>query len=123
MAARTSSSGLPIGGGVQDVTAGTTQTQAGATPTTAGNIRCTTGNANDGIALPRADFPTQVNQEVLVQNLSAVALKVYPYLDPVDGASGGTIDGGGANAALTHAASTTRKYVCTAKNTWKSVLT
>lgn len=116
------STGLPVGT-YGAVTAGTTQTQAGATATTTSNVAVTTGNASDGVALPRADKACHVGGEVLVQNLSAVALKVYPYYDTTDGASGGTIGAGGANAAFAHAASTTRKYVCTAINTWQSILT
>lgn len=108
-----------------DITAGTTQTQAGATPLTGVINRVTTGNANDGVGLPRGSEVQGVDGAIIVTNLSAVALKVWPFFDtlasPAAG-DGSTIDGGAANAFFTHAASTTRIYSLTAKGVWKSAL-
>lgn len=114
-----------------EATAGTTQTQAGATPLTKAVNKVTTGVAGDGVALPYAGGPAQVGQTVIIKNESAtLAMNVYPYHGTrhADGTlaaaapSGGTIDGGAANAALSHAAAVARMYVCTAINTWKSIL-
>jgi hypothetical protein len=117
------STGLPVLGVMADATAGTTQTQAGSTALTGAINRVTTGNANDGVNLPRGDFPSDLNGAIIVTNLSANALKVYPNYITADAAGdGSTIDGGAANAAITHAASTTRLYSLTANKTWKSVL-
>lgn len=120
---RQTSTGLPVLGPMADATAGTTQTQAGSTALTGAINRVTTGNANDGVNLPRGDFPSDKDGAIIVVNLSAVALKVYPNYIAADAAGdGSTIDGGGANAAATHAASTTRIYSLTANKTWKSAL-
>lgn len=117
-----SPTGLPVTS-LADQTAGTTQTQAGSVAATAFVNRVTTGNASDGVNLPRADFPGAIGQTVIICNLSAVVLKVYPFYDTVAAAGdGSTIDGGGANAALSQAASIARIYVCTALKTWKSAL-
>jgi hypothetical protein len=121
--------GFPVNSFGEPV-AGTTQTQVGATALTKAINKVTTGNANDGVALPYAGGPAQVGQSVLVKNESAVILKVYPYHGTKNAngelasaaASGGTIDGGAADAALSQAASVARLYVCTAINTWKSIL-
>ena len=128
---KTSPTGLPLHS-LQGVTAGTTQTQAGATAMSKTVVQVTTGNASDGVALPRADKATCVGQSMIVKNLSAVALKVYPYYTTSatvdDGSAYGgkiAVDGGalGAeNVFAAHAASVTRLYVCTAINTWVSVL-
>jgi hypothetical protein len=116
------STGLPKLG-MGDATAGLTQTQAGATALTKAVNRVTTGNANDGVALTRGDYANDVDGTIIVTNLSAVALKVYPFYDANTAAGdGSTIDGGSANAAITHAASTTRIYTLTALKTWKSAL-
>lgn len=117
------STGLPVLGVMADATAGTTQTQAASTALTGAINRVTTGTANDGVNLPRGDFPTDINGAIIVTNLSANALKVYPnYITADSAGDGSTIDGGAANAAITHAASTTRLYSLTANKTWKSVL-
>ena len=105
--------------------AGTTQTQAGATPLTKAINAVTTGNANDGVGLPRGDFPNGQDGTIIITNLSAVALKVWPFYDtlasPAAG-DGSAIDGGAANAFFTHPASTTRAYTLTANKTWTSTL-
>lgn len=116
------STGLPILGTRATATAGTTQTQAGATAVTGFLNGVTTGVANDGVFLPRADMANQVGQTLIIVNRSAAILKVYPYYDATDGASGGTVDGGAANAAINQAASTTRMYTLNSKNTWVSEL-
>jgi hypothetical protein len=116
------STGLPVLT-MADATAGTTQTQAGSTAVTGFVNRVTTGNANDGVNLPRGDFPNDKDGTLIIVNLSAVALKVFPNYITADAAGdGSTIDGGAANAAITHAASTTRIYSLTANKTWKSAL-
>lgn len=105
------------------ITAGTTQTQAGGTLITKGIQKVTTGNANDGVLLPRADTNNSIGQAVVVSNLSANIVKVYPFYDTTSStASGGTVDGGAANAALSQAASIARIYVCTGINIWVSAL-
>lgn len=109
-------------------TAGLTQTQAGATPLTGAVNQVTTGNANDGVGLPRADAGTTggaggncVNGAIIVENVSAVALKVWPFYDTVAAAGDGSaIAGGAANAFFSQAASTTYMYVCTAAKTWRA---
>lgn len=111
--------GITIG----TATAGTTQTQAGATLLTKGVNKVTTGNANDGVMLPRADTNNSIGQAVIISNLSANIVKVYAFYDTVSStASGGTVDGGSANAALSQAASIARMYVCTGINIWVSAL-
>ena len=104
-------------------TAGTTQTQVGATPLVKPLNAVTTGNANDGVGLPRGDYPNDIDGTIIVTNLSALALKVWPFYDTVAAAGDGSaIDGGAANAFFTHAASTTRAYTLTANKTWTSTL-
>lgn len=100
-------------------TAGTTQTQVGATALTKGVTKVTTGTANDGVALPKADTNNVIGAAIVVENTSAAILKVYPYYDSSSStASGGTVDGGAADAAFSQPASSTYLYVATAKDTW-----
>lgn len=80
--------------GTAAVTAGTTQTQAGATALTGMLNVVTTGNANDGVRLPAAG----VGAMCTIVNGSNAALKIYPP-------SGGALNGGTADAAVTLAAS------------------
>lgn len=93
-------------------TAGTTQTQAGATALTKLVTFVTTGNANDGVALPTGKL---AGEFVIVSNVSANALKVYPY-----NASGGAINNGSANAAYVQAASVGGAYLSLGDNNWVS---
>lgn len=95
-------------GGVASATAGTTQTQAGATALTGAVNLVTTGNANDGVVLPSDRTSGDV---VYVVNLSNVALKVYP-------SSGGALNGGTADAAITMRARTTAVCVSTTGDNW-----
>lgn len=114
--ANESSHGFPTST-YQSATAGTTQTQAGATPITASDVVVTVGTANDGVALPRADHPTHIGTSVIVQNTHATAaMNIYPFAG-----SGGTIDGGAANAAKSLPALTTHKFICAGKDTWRSI--
>ena len=59
----------------QTATASTTQTQAGGTKITANAVAVTTANANDAVTL----FKGQTGSEVMLANLSANALGVFPY--------------------------------------------
>ena len=121
MSTHQSAADFPKLGGLQALTAGTTQTQAGATQITAPFAKVTTGNANDGVGLPRADFPNRIDQVVIVSNQSAVALRVYPAYISADAAGDGSqIDGGGANVFFAQPASSTYAYVQTAHKTWVS---
>lgn len=101
------------------ITAGTTQTQAGATAIASPVVLVTTGNANDGVILPSGSNPTNYGMCVIVKNLSAAALKVYPQ-------SGGNINNASAagttDAAFAHTASLTFMYVLTGVDVWKAVL-
>lgn len=120
MSLHKSSPGFPKLGGIQTATAGTTQTQAGATAITKPIVAVTTGNANDGVSLPRGDYQGAVDQCVIVENKSAVILKVYPFYDTVAAAGdGSTVDGGAANAAFSQPASTTYIYSLDSRKTWK----
>jgi hypothetical protein len=110
------------------VTAGTVQTQAGSTPLTGAINAVTTGTASDGVCLPRADAGTTggaggncLDGAIIVENLSANALKVYPFYDTVAAAGDGSqINAGGANTFFSQGASTTYMYVCTAAKTWRA---
>lgn len=93
------------------ITAGTTQTQAGATRIKSRLVLVTTGNASDGVRLPPADY----GEFVVIVNLSAAALKVYP--DTSD-----KLNGGSANAASAHAASKMGLYIATGKENWYSLI-
>lgn len=99
-------------GGYAAVTAGTTQTQAGATALTGAVNAVTTGNANDGVLLPTG---MAAGDQVVVANLSAVALNVYP-------STGGAINGGSANAAKALAANMAGLYISTGNSNWVAVL-
>lgn len=77
------------------VTAGTTQTQAGATAVTGDVTTVTVGVANDGVILPKT---LKRGDMIAIRNASANAGKLYP-------ASGGTLNGGSANASIALAAS------------------
>lgn len=79
-----------------------TQTQAGALALLADYNVVTYTTAGDGVLLPVAAPST-----VVVVKAGATAGKVYP-------ANTGTIDGGGAGAAVTPTASKASLYLCTA---------
>lgn len=95
-------------GGSASVTAGTTQTQAGATAITGAVNLVTTGNADDGVVLPAERVAGDV---VYIVNLSAAVLKVYP-------STGGALNGGSANAAISMRANTTAVCVNTGSDNW-----
>jgi hypothetical protein len=99
-------------GGYATATAGTTQTQAGATALTGAINVVTTGNASDGVKLPTE---MGVGDIVIIVNISAVALNVYP-------ATGGAINGGTANAAKALAANMSGEYICLGSDNWGAVL-
>lgn len=109
-------------------TAGLTQTQAGSVALTGAINQVTTGNANDGVNLPRADAGATggaggncVDGTIIVENVSAVILKVYPFYDTVAAAGDGSqINAGGANTAFAQPASSTYAYSCTAAKTWRA---
>lgn len=90
--ANTTSFGRSTGGVTTGLTAGATQTQAGATALTGAQNTVTVVAAdNDGVILPAGHGQ---GSRVLVANLDAAQdIKVYPN-------TGGTINGGSANAAL-----------------------
>lgn len=98
--------------GTAAVTAGTTQTLAGATPITAAITSVTTGNANDGVALPTGCV---FGDEVVLFNLSAVALKVWPP-------AAGQVNGATAGAAHVHAASKPGTYMSIGNESWMTIL-
>lgn len=64
---------------IQTLTASTTQTQAGATAINAAVANVTTGNANDAVRLPKG-YP---GLEVMVNNLSAATLGVFPAVGDI----------------------------------------
>jgi hypothetical protein len=90
------------------VTAGTRRPRPARRPSRARSTQVTTGNANDGVCLPRADAGTTggaggncLDGAIIVENLSANALKVYPFYDTVAAAGDGSqINAGGANTVL-----------------------
>jgi hypothetical protein len=92
------------------ITAGTTQTQAGAVALACSvcNVE-TTANANDGARLPTAS----AGDTIEILNNGAQILKIWP-------ATGGTIDGGSADAAdaTTIAAGASRRYYSTTDVDW-----
>ncbi len=90
--ANTTSFGRSVGGVTTGLTAGATQTAAGATALTGAQNTVTVVAAdNDGVILPSGHGQ---GSRVLVANLDAAQdIKVYPN-------TGGTINGGSANAAL-----------------------
>lgn len=98
-------------GGVATITAGTTQTQAGATEATGATNIVTTGNANDGVILTARN----PGDSVVIINVSAVALKVYPP-------SGAAINGGSANAAVTVKANSSAVFTCGSSTVWGGVV-
>lgn len=98
-------------GGVASATAGTTQTQADATALSGAVNLVTTGNANDGVLLPASPAAGDV---VYIVNLSAAVLKVYPT-------TGGKINNGSANAAVSMRANTTGAFVATGSGNWGAV--
>jgi len=85
----------------QAVTASTTQTQAGGTAITSAGAVVTTANANDAIRLPKG----KVGMEIMIVNLSANALGVFP-------AVGDIIFPSAANAVLAQTASKNAIYKC-----------
>jgi hypothetical protein len=95
-------------GGTASVTAGTTQTQAGATALTGAVNIVTTGNADDGVVLPAENVAGAV---VYIVNTSAAVLKVYP-------STGGALNGGSANAAISMRANTSAVCVNTGSDNW-----
>lgn len=99
-------------GGYAAATAGTTQTQAGAAVLTGSLNVVTTGNASDGVQLPAS---TPRGDTVVIANISAVALNVYP-------ATGGAINGATANAAKALAANMSGMYVSLGSENWAAVL-
>ena len=86
---------------IATITAGTTQTQAGGTPITKAASAVTTGNANDAVTLPKG-LP---GEQVIIANLSAVALGVFP-------AVGDTIFPSAVNSVLAQTASKNAIYKC-----------
>lgn len=99
-------------GGYAVATAGTTQTQAGATALVGSLNVVTTGNASDGVLLPTG---TARGDKVVVTNISAVALNVYP-------ATGGAINGGAINATKVLAANMSGLYISLGSENWAAVL-
>ena len=99
-------------GGYAAVTAGTTQTQAGATALTGFINVVTSANAGDGVILPAG---YSVGDQVIIANTSAAAANVYPP-------TGGSINGGTANAAKSLVANMSGLYVCLGSNNWAAVL-
>lgn len=90
--ANVTSYGRLVGGVTTGLTAGATQTQAGATSLTGAlNTVTVVAADNDGVILPAGRGQGDI---VVVANLDAAQdIKVYP-------STGGSINGGSANAAL-----------------------
>ena len=85
----------------QTSTASTTQTQAGGTPIVNAMAVVTTANAGDAVTLPKG----YVGLEILIANISANALNVFP-------AVGDSIGVGAANAVYSQTASRSAYYRC-----------
>lgn len=108
----------PVALTAASVTAGTTQTQAGATALTGTINKVGVGNANDGVALPAVSTTTGATKARCVYVVNAngsLAAKIYPA-----NGSGGTIDGGSANASAALAASARLWYCTTDGLAWTS---
>jgi hypothetical protein len=88
-------------------------TVADATLVTSGLQTVTAADAAKGVILP-ATAAVDVGSMVVVINSVAAVLKVYP-------ATGGTINGAAANAALSQNASSVGIYFCTAADTWIAI--
>lgn len=77
-----------------------------------GHVVVTSGGNNDGVILPATSAPRDLGIEIVVTNTHASdALKIYPE-------TGGTINGGAANAALSLAGAKTATLRLTAAATW-----
>lgn len=85
--------------GQQSLTASLTHTQAGGTKVTAAAAAVTTANANDAITFPKG----QTGAEIIIANLSANALGVFP-------AVGDTLFPSAVNAVLAQTASKNALY-------------
>src|SRR5262245_9308223 len=82
--------------------------QGTATAVTTATAFVTASDSTKGVILPT---PTFVGQQVeVINSVAAQTLKVYPDA----GGTGGTIQGGSANAAVTLAAVKGACYICTA---------
>lgn len=89
-------------------------TQATATALTKDINFITTVAANSGVALPSGS----AGMRIRIYNKGANTLKIYPF-----NGSGGTIDGGGANASVNlSVANQGADFVCSAANVWTSSL-
>jgi hypothetical protein len=86
--------------------AGTVAGDATAIPASAVAVKVTGADAAKGVMLPG-----RTGEVMHLQNVAAAVLKVYPY-------TGGTINGGAANAAYSLAASKWALLICTAQDTW-----
>jgi hypothetical protein len=87
-------------------------TQGTATALTADQNNVATGTANQGVVLPTG-VP---GMRVLVWNSTGATIKIYP-------AGTGTIDGGGASAAVTlTSAHRAAEFFCQSANTWVSAI-
>lgn len=90
------------------LTASTTQTQGGALALTARYNNVTTvANANDAVVLPAA----VAGLRITIRNSGANTLQVFP-------ATGGTIDGGSANASVTVLAGVEVIFTATTTTAW-----
>lgn len=87
--------------------------QATGTAVTSGVQIVTGADATKGVVLP-ATSAVDIGSVVFVVNNVAAILKVYP-------ATGGTINGASANAALSVNASSLGIFICTAADTWYAV--
>lgn len=106
---------FPVG----TATAGTTQTQAGATLIEKGITVVTVGTSGDGVRLPATGDATMADSEVgvmvLIINTHATnTLEIYP-------ATGGTINGGAANAGYTVPGVAMILLVATGEDTWYAI--
>jgi hypothetical protein len=118
MGVRRTAAGLRLGGPIPvsfnaATAAAAGSTQATATPLTASVNHVTGADGTKGVRLPAIAQPGQI---VAVYNAtSAQALKVYPP-------TGGTINGGAANAAVTQSGLTLALFIATSSTNWAAIV-
>lgn len=102
--------GAPMLGTVGTVAAaGSAQGDATALPYALNKV--TAGDATKGVILPACTDTARLGTPIVVVNNAAAVLKVYPN-------TGGTVNGGSANAAVSLAANTIAVFWLYAADTW-----
>lgn len=102
--------GSPIGGSVATIAAAGS-TQADATALTGAINKVTAADGTKGAILPACTDDSRLTTRVVVWNSAAAVLKVYPN-------TGGTVNGGSANAATSLAANTVAEFILFDADTW-----